>query len=61
MHYDDYGWLVGWVFRQGLYFMLLWLLLALLSFHFMLHFLFLALEGPFNNKCYYFQLLSHVA
>jgi hypothetical protein len=42
MHYDARGWLIGWVPRRGLCFML----------HWPMH----DLEGPSNIKCYYFQL-----
>jgi hypothetical protein len=41
--------------------MLHWPLFALLGLYFILHWLLLALEGSSNNKCYYFQLISHVA
>jgi hypothetical protein len=47
MRYGDHGWLVGWVPRQGLCFML--------------HGPILDLEGPSNTKCYYSQLPFLVA
>ncbi len=42
IHKDTRGWLVRWVPRQSLYFILHWLAFVL--------------EGPSNTKCYYFQL-----